>query len=186
MRARLPSIAKGLIQFECGTDTTVGAIPVPNQRLFTRLAPRDGRQGGGWRGRKTEPRPSTRWALKRCATLSSIGRWVVRSEFRSGHLNKLTSVDHLPLALEDGCFLLGIQLRPMWRSPSTTCRTTRKATNATPEGEDGKKIPIGDYDRYIECTEETAAVCRVARSLSIAEALCGGRHQGAATDRHLQ
>ena len=29
MRARLPSIAKGLIQFECGTDTTVGAIPGP-------------------------------------------------------------------------------------------------------------------------------------------------------------
>jgi hypothetical protein len=26
MRARLPSIAKGLIQFACGTDTTVGAI----------------------------------------------------------------------------------------------------------------------------------------------------------------
>ena len=24
------------------------------------------------------------------------------------------------------------------------------------EGEDGKKIPIGDYDRYIECTEACA------------------------------
>ena len=24
------------------------------------------------------------------------------------------------------------------------------------EGEDGKKIPIGDYDRYIECTEAYA------------------------------
>jgi hypothetical protein len=32
MRARLPSIAKGPIQFECGTDTTVGAIPGPQSR----------------------------------------------------------------------------------------------------------------------------------------------------------